>query len=48
MRLETGLRQTALVVLDSALRIAPSEAREWGQAMRAELEYVERPWPALM
>jgi hypothetical protein len=45
--LESYVRQTAAVVLDSAVRIAPPEAREWGQAMRSELDYVEGGWATL-
>jgi hypothetical protein len=46
--LESHLRQVATAVLQSAIRIAPPEMREWGQAMRAELSHVEGPWAALM
>jgi len=46
--LETPLRQAATVLLDSAIRIAPPEAREWGHAMRGELSYVQGPWATLM
>jgi hypothetical protein len=45
--LETHLRQAATVLLESAIRIAPPEARDWGQAMRCELNYVEGPWAAV-
>jgi hypothetical protein len=34
--------------MDSAIRIAPPASREWGQAMRGELSYVEGHWAALM
>jgi hypothetical protein len=34
--------------LESAIRLAPPEAREWGQAMRGELSYVEGQWAALL
>ena len=46
--LETHLRQVATVVLESAIRISPPDAREWGLAMRGELSHVEGPWAALM
>ncbi len=46
--LETHLRQVATVLLESAIRIAPPDTRDWGQAMRGELDYVEGPWAALM
>ena len=46
--LETPLRQAATVLLESAIRIAPPDAREWGQAMRGELSYVEGRWAVVM
>ena len=46
--LETHLRQAATVLLESAIRIAPPDTREWGQAMRGELSYVEGCWAALL
>jgi hypothetical protein len=36
------------MLLESAIRIAPPDAREWGQAMRGELGYVKGPWAAAM
>jgi len=48
MMLETHLRQAATVLLESAIYIAPPDAREWGQAMRGELNYVEGRWAAVM
>jgi hypothetical protein len=48
MMLETQLRQAATVLLQSAIRLAPPETREWGQAMRGELSYVEGHWAALL
>jgi hypothetical protein len=47
MMLETHLRQAATALLESAIRLAPADAREWGQAMRGELSYVEGHWAAL-
>ncbi len=44
MMLETPLRQAAAGLLESAIRIAPPASREWGQAMRGELSYVEGHW----
>ena len=44
----TPLRQAATVLLDSAIRVAPPEARDWGQAMRGELGHVDGAWAALM
>jgi hypothetical protein len=41
------LRQAAALLLDYAVRIAPPESREWGQAMRGELSFVEGQWAAL-
>jgi len=46
--LELPLRHVATLLLDSAIRIAPSDLREWGQAMRGELSYVDGQWTALM
>ena len=48
MMLETHLRQAATVLLESAIRIAPPDTRDWGQAMRGELNHVEGPWAAVM
>jgi hypothetical protein len=45
--LETYLRQAAARLLESAIRLAPPDARDWGQAMRAELHHVEGSWAAL-
>jgi hypothetical protein len=45
--LETHLRQAATTLLESAIRIAPRETREWGQAILGELSYVEGPWTAM-
>ena len=42
--LEAGIRQAATVLLESAIRIAPAGTRDWGRAMRGELDYVESPW----
>jgi hypothetical protein len=44
---ETPLRHVATVLLESAIRLAPPQAREWGEAMREELSYVEGHWAAL-
>ena len=41
---ETGVRHAAAVLLESAIRIAPLGTREWGRAMRGELDYVEGSW----
>src|SRR2546428_4117333 len=46
--LATHLRQAATALLESAIRIAPPDARDWGQAMRGELHHVEGPWAAVM
>jgi hypothetical protein len=48
MMLETPLRHAATVLMESAIRIAPPDTREWGQAMRGELSYVEGPWAAVL
>lgn len=44
---ESHLRQAATVILRFAIRIAPPDTREWGQAMQVELAYVEGSWSAL-
>jgi len=46
--LETGIRQAATFLLDSAIRIAPPDTRDWGQAMRSELIHVEGSWAGTM
>ena len=46
--LATHLRQAAAALLEYAIRMAPPDARAWGQAMRAELTYVEGHWAALL
>ena len=46
--LETGLRQAATLLLDSAIRIAPPDTRDWGMAMRGELNHVEGAWAGTM
>jgi tetratricopeptide (TPR) repeat protein len=46
--LELPLRQVATLLLESAIRIAPPDTREWGEAMRGELSYVDGQWAGLM
>jgi len=46
--LETHFRQAATVLLESAIRLAPADVRNWGQAMRGELNYVEGTWAGTM
>lgn len=46
--LEMQLRQAAAVLLESAIRIAPPDTRNWGEAMRGELNHVEGSWAAAM
>jgi len=46
--LETHLRQAATVLLEITIRIAPPEARDWGQGMLGELAFVEGPWAVAM
>jgi len=48
MMVETYLRHAATVLLESAIRVAPPDTREWGQAMCGELSYVEGSWAALL
>ncbi len=45
--LEGPLRQTAIQLLEAAVRIAPADVRDWGQAMLSELRHVENGWAAL-
>ncbi|HTV55855.1 MAG TPA: hypothetical protein VMI06_13205 [Terriglobia bacterium] len=42
--LERLLRQVATQLLEAGIRIAPSEARDWGEAMLSELRYIENGW----
>ena len=44
---ELPLRHAAALLMEYAIRIAPPESREWGQAMRGELSFVEGQWAAL-
>ena len=46
--LDVQIRQAATTLLDSAIRIAPSPTREWGHALRGELNYVEGSWAGTM
>lgn len=46
--LEAHLRQVATLLLRSAIRIAPRETLDWGEAMLGELNHVEGHWAALM
>jgi hypothetical protein len=45
---EMQLRQAATVLLESAIRIAPPDTRDWGRAMMGELNYVKGPWEGTM
>jgi hypothetical protein len=45
--LEAHLRQAATVLLESAIRLAPPDAREWGRGMLGELGHVEGAWAAV-
>ncbi len=45
--LETHLRQTATLLLEFAIRIAPPDTRDWGRAMVGELHHVESAWAAV-
>ena len=45
--LETHFRQAANVLLEAAIRLAPPDVREWGQAIRGELDYVDGAWASL-
>ena len=46
--LETHLRQAATVLLESTIRIAPLEARDWGRGILGELGQVEGAWAVAM
>ena len=46
--LDAHLRHSATTLLKLAIRIAPPDTRDWGQAMMSELHYVEGPWAAAM
>ncbi|MFZ0961684.1 MAG: hypothetical protein WAO35_12325, partial [Terriglobia bacterium] len=48
MMLEAHLRQASTALLESAIRIAPPYAREWGRAMEGEINYVEGSWAVAM
>lgn len=41
MEPQSPLRQAAILLLECAIRIAPEDTRDWGQAMRGELDHVE-------
>ena len=47
MTSHTYLRRVAASLLRLALKIAPQDSFAWGQAVLAELNYVEGDWPAL-
>lgn len=40
------LRRSAAVLLRAAVRIAPSDARDWGRAMLGELPHIDNAWGA--
>jgi len=45
--MDMHLRHAASLLLDFAIRIAPPDTRDWGQAMRSELCHVQGSWAAL-
>jgi hypothetical protein len=45
---EAPVRQAAILLLESAIRLAPPGVRHWGEAIRGELNYVEGPWAGAM
>src|SRR6516225_8981957 len=47
MTSETYLRRVAASLLRLALKVTPQDSFAWGQAVLAELNYVEGDWPAL-
>ncbi len=44
---DTLLHRFAACVLRAGIRLAPGEAREWGNAMLAELQHIEGNWAAV-
>jgi hypothetical protein len=44
---DTLLHRLAAFVLRSGIRLAPAEAREWGNAMLGELQHIEGNWAAV-
>ncbi|HTS67896.1 MAG TPA: hypothetical protein VMO17_02845 [Terriglobia bacterium] len=46
--LATHVRQTASVLLESAIRIAPPDTRDWGRAIRGEMDQVDGSWAAAL
>lgn len=46
--LESKLRHAATALLESAIHVAPTDMRDWGQAMIGELDHVQGPWAAAM
>lgn len=42
--LEAQVRETATTILKYAIRLAPPDTRDWGQAMMSELGYVKGDW----
>ncbi len=47
MMLATYFRRLATLLMHSAIRIAPRETVDWGQAMLGELNHVESHWAAV-
>lgn len=47
MSWEQPLRKFAAALLGTAIRIAPSEVRDWGRAMLGELPQIESAWAAV-
>ena len=45
--LDAHLHRAATLLLEAAIRIAPRDTRDWGQAMLGELIFIKRPWSAL-
>jgi hypothetical protein len=43
---ETLLHRLAACLLRAGIRLAPGEAREWGNAMLGELRHIEGNWAA--
>jgi hypothetical protein len=45
--LQGVIRQAATELLEAAIRVAPSDVRDWGRAMLGELHQVETGWATL-
>ncbi len=44
---EAALRRLSTAITRAALRVCPAHMQDWGQAMLAELSFIESPWATL-